>query len=130
MKKQFIAILATVVLSSTAFADGGIYSTFVSRNKDCDRVARMGMTDYNDRVKGETRDKMIYAYGNFKGDERTIALLAAYYAYDEATSEDDAYDGGYAACMDFLTAGDQYIREWVIWRNYIMHDILIFKFTQ
>ena len=111
MKKQFIAILAAVVLSSTAFADGGIYSTFVSRNNDCDRVARIGMTVYRMRVGGETTDQMLAHFVNFEGNERTIALKAAYYAHDEATSKDDAYDGGYAACMDFLTAGDQYIRE-------------------
>ena len=95
MKK--ITLLISL-LGITASAHAESYSSAVSRDRLCSGTAMMAKVIYQSRINGEEKSGMGHRDPN--PYTRPLNVFMEDYAYDSATSEDDAYMTVWAKCMD------------------------------
>ncbi|KXS31507.1 MAG: hypothetical protein AWT59_2374 [Candidatus Gallionella acididurans] len=119
MKKTVLALAIALSFSTVAQAyeyspNADNYTVAHSRDKFCSDEADWGANVYTQvkmvgKVSKESEMSVVTNDKYATDLEQEINARAVNYAFDEADSAQDAYQGTYAECMDLLTAGDQYV---------------------
>lgn len=105
--KTITAVLFVLGILVSGVALAGDYSQAVAREQYCGSAGKISGLAYRDHNNGiskeETLDRVSRAHKKAGGSIDKHDMFAINYAYDQATSVEDAYMTTWAWCMDHIT---------------------------